>query len=51
VAPNGATSTIQVWIDGHLVSPSTTFNLYSTTHLTLVLLGAEYFDDVTIGAS
>jgi hypothetical protein len=59
VAPAGATSTIEVWIDGSLVSPlSATYNLY-TTQLTAVHLGAEhvsqkaveYFDDVTIGAS
>jgi hypothetical protein len=59
VAPNGAASTIEVWIDGTRVYNTTSYNLHTTTKLTTVLLGAEhdqqemveYFDDVCIGAS
>ena len=59
VAPNGATSTIDVWIDGSSVYSSTTFDLHTTVHLSMVQLGAEhvsqqmveYFDDICIGAS
>ena len=61
VAPNGAASTIQVWIDDNVtpVYSNTHYNLHTTTQLTTVLLGAEhesqemveYFDDVCIGAS
>jgi hypothetical protein len=59
VAPNGTTSTVQVWIDGVSKYASTAYNLHTTTQLTTVQLGnefvsqqmVEYFDDVTIGAS
>jgi hypothetical protein len=57
VAPNGTTSTVQVWIDGVSAYTSTAYYL-PTAQLTTVLLGSEhvsqqaveYFDDVTIGA-
>jgi hypothetical protein len=57
VAPNGATSTVEIWIDGVLAYTSTACYL-PTAQLTTVLLGSEhvsqqaveYFDDVTIGA-
>jgi hypothetical protein len=59
VAPNGATSTIQVWIDGTSVYNNAAVNLYTTTKLTMVQLGNEYqsqamvefIDDVCIGVS
>ena len=50
-----------MWIDNNVtpVYTSTTTNLYTTTHLTTVLVGnehqgqamVEYFDDVCVGAS
>jgi hypothetical protein len=60
VHPNTTTSTIEVWIDGTLVSPAlTTYNLGTTTKFTLVQLGSEfqsqamlqYFDDIVLGGS
>jgi hypothetical protein len=58
VAPNGATSTVEVWIDSAPKFSTATASL-TTTQLTKVQLGnevpaqqgTEYFDDVTIGAS
>jgi hypothetical protein len=60
-APNaagGATSTVQVWIDGSSVYSQVNVDVH-TTKLTKVQLGnefvsqqmIEYFDDITIGAS
>jgi hypothetical protein len=67
VVPNGAASTIQVWIDpgpsGYAGTPTYTNASYAlpttATQLTTVLLGnekveqqmVEYFDDVTIGTN
>jgi hypothetical protein len=59
VVPAGATSTVEVLIDGVSKYSSTTVNMGTTAQLTAVHLGnelvsqqaVEYFDDVTIGAS
>jgi hypothetical protein len=59
VAPNGATSTIEVWIDGIRLYHNTLYDLFAATQLTTVQLGAEhyqqemieYVDDVCIGAN
>jgi hypothetical protein len=58
VAPNGTSSTVQIWVDGVLKFSNATYDLHTTTQLTTVLLGSEhvsqqaveYFDDVCIGA-